>query len=219
MEKIIENAFVNKILDENFSCIGAKASIKNTTYQFCLLEKMNHMKSTRELYEALTSFTKKRLEIDKRYASFIACFEEDEGITPANFEHVLWQQLKMLHDIDDYEWDTCVSRDIKSSYFSFSISGEAYFVIGMCPGHPRKCRDFPYPALIFNSHHQFKYLKQINLFDKIKKIVRLREKKYSGSVNSNLLDFGDQSEAMQYSGLAVSSHWSCPFNFDKNKIR
>ena len=217
MKNLIEQSFIKKILSKNFSCIGAKASITNASYEFCVLDEMGSEKSTSALYASLKSFNKKRLKLDKQYASFIVCFTQHEDITPNRFEHLLWKQLYLLHQMDEFAWDSRVSDDINSPYFSFSIAGDAYFVIGMCPNHPRKCREFLYPALIFNSHHQFQYLKEINLFDKIKKIVRLRELKYSGSINSNLVNFGEQSEALQYSGLQASQNWQCPFHFDKKE--
>jgi FPC/CPF motif-containing protein YcgG len=215
MSNLIEQSFIKKILSENFSCIGAKASMTNASYEFCLLEKMGSEKSTHDLYMSLQSFAQKRQKMDKRFASFIACFSNHAEITPNQFEHLLWKQLYLLHQHDEFEWDNRVSDDINNPYFSFSIAGEAYFVTGMCPDHPRKCREFSYPVLVFNSHDQFKYLKKINLFEKIKKIVRLRELKYNGSINPNAVDFGEQSEALQYSGLRASKDWQCPFRFDK----
>ena len=32
-----------------------------------------------------------------------------------------------------------------------------------------------------------------------------------GTINPNLADFGDASEARQYSGRAVEANWTCPF--------
>jgi len=33
-----------------------------------------------------------------------------------------------------------------------------------------------------------------------------------GSLNPNLADFGERSEARQYSGREVEEHWRCPFH-------
>jgi hypothetical protein len=33
-----------------------------------------------------------------------------------------------------------------------------------------------------------------------------------GSLNPNLADFGEQSEARQYSGRATEADWVCPFH-------
>lgn len=219
MENLIEQSFVKKVLSKDFSCIGAKASITNQTYTFCLLGQMASEQSTHDLYENLKLFTKNRKSIDTRFASFIACFSNEDSMTPIQFEHLLWKQLHMLHQYDEFAWDRHVSHDIANKAFSFSIAGEAYFVIGMCPNHPRKCREFLYPILVFNSHHQFQYLKEINLFEKIKKVVRMRELKYNGSINPNLVDFGEQSEALQYSGLNSSRLLQFPFRFDTKESR
>jgi FPC/CPF motif-containing protein YcgG len=214
MENSIKQLFIEKILSGDFSCIGAKASIKNVSYEFCLLEEMASLQSTHDLYKSLKIFTKKRPMLDKRFASFIVCFKNSAEMTLQQFEYLLWKQLYMLHQKDDFAWDKSVSNDLNNPHFSFSIAGEAYFVVGMCYNHPRKCRNFPYPILVFNSHHQFQYLKKINLFEKIKKIIRLRELKFTGSIHPNVVDFGDMSEALQYSGLQVSKNWTCPFRFD-----
>ncbi|KTD59596.1 YqcI/YcgG family protein [Legionella santicrucis] len=209
----IEKTFREKILAENFSCVGAKTSINRSKYQFCLLDRIATEEATSKLYQALKNFTNSRITIDNRFASFIACFASSTNIQPEEFEYLLWLQLKMLYEIDELPWDKSVSNDVNNRFFSFSVAGEAYFVIGLCPDHPRKCRDFYYPMLVFNSHHQFNYLKQINVFNKIQKTVRARELHYNGSINPNLIHFDECSEALQYSGLKANLQWQCPFNF------
>ncbi|KTD64301.1 guanitoxin biosynthesis heme-dependent pre-guanitoxin N-hydroxylase GntA [Legionella spiritensis] len=213
--KDIECLFRDKVLSGKFPCIGAKASITKGKYQFVLLDQMATEKSTVLLYQSLKAFAGMRTTIDKRFASFIACFTKKGFLTAEKFEILLWNQLKMLHDIDESDWDREVSSDINNPCFSYSIAGQAYFVIGMCPDHPRECRKFPYPILIFNSHHQFKYLKKIDLFYKIQKAVRLKEMEYNGSINPNLINVGEHSEALQYSGLKAEAGWKCPVHFDK----
>jgi hypothetical protein len=46
----------------------------------------------------------------------------------------------------------------------------------------------------------------------MKEIVRERDFKLQGSLNPNLSNFGEQSEARQYSGRAVETDWKCPFH-------
>lgn len=41
--------------------------------------------------------------------------------------------------------------------------------------------------------------------------IRAREIDFEGSVNPMLSDFGQQSEARQYSGRAVEDNWEAPF--------
>lgn len=209
----IEIQFREKILAETFSCVGAKTSINRSKYQFLLLDKMASKQSTLQLYQALKKFAITRTDLDERFASFIACFANNSFFEPENFESLLWQQLQMLHHIDESPWDQHVSNDINNPSFSFSIAGQAYFIVGLCPHHPRKCREFVYPTLVFNSHHQFRYLKQIGVFHKIQKTVRAREINYSGDINPNLLEFAEQSEALQYSGFKANLERTCPFNF------
>ncbi len=45
--------------------------------------------------------------------------------------------------------------------------------------------------------------------------TRAREMAFQGSINPMLKNFGERSEASQYSGRAVSDNWPCPFHAHK----
>ncbi len=55
-------------------------------------------------------------------------------------------------------------------------------------------------------------------FDRMQAVIRERELALQGSLNANLSNFGEQSEARQYSGRRVEVGWRCPFS-PRNSIR
>jgi FPC/CPF motif-containing protein YcgG len=97
-----------------------------------------------------------------------------------------------------------------SSDFSFSLGEEAFFIVGLHPGSSRPARRFRHPTLIFNPHAQFDELRSLNRYEKMKNIVRKRDILFSGSINPMLSDYGNASEALQYSGRHYGSEWTCP---------
>jgi FPC/CPF motif-containing protein YcgG len=66
--------------------------------------------------------------------------------------------------------------------------------------------------MIFNLHWQFEKLRDMGVYQRVKKRIRKADEKLQGSINPMLDDFGDSSEARQYSGRAVDSNWKCPFH-------
>ena len=60
MNNVVEKYLIEKVLSETFSCVGAKASIKNSKYQFFLLEKNGNQEDINalKLYELLREFAK-----------------------------------------------------------------------------------------------------------------------------------------------------------------
>jgi uncharacterized protein len=125
----------------------------------------------------------------------------------------MWQRLQAIsdHDARGHQWDPRVSSDPSHANFSFSMKEEAFYLIGLHPGSSRKARRFKYPALVFNPHDQFQKLRQLEKYSSIKDTVRKRDKAFSGSINPMLADFGESSEAFQYSGRAYDKEWKCPY--------
>ena len=76
----------------------------------------------------------------------------------------------------------------------------------------RLSRRSPVPCLVFNFHNQFEALRANGKFDGMQKVIRRREIELQGSINPVLARYGDASEARQYSGVAVSAGWKCPFH-------
>jgi len=131
-----------------------------------------------------------------------------------DWEKLLWEQLQSLHELDrqHHAWDASVSSDPEDKTFSFSFAETAFFIVGLHPASSRLARRFAYPTLVFNSHAQFERLRERGQFERLRQVIRVRDYNLQGSLNPNLTDYGEQSEARQYSGRAVEQHWKCPFH-------
>ena len=81
----------------------------------------------------------------------------------------------------------------------------------MHPASSRHARRFAWPLLVFNAHEQFERLRAQGRFEKLRALIREREWALQGSLNPNLGDFGERSEARQYAGRSVEGEWRCPF--------
>jgi FPC/CPF motif-containing protein YcgG len=106
-----------------------------------------------------------------------------------------------------------VSRDPADPAFSFSIAGKAFFVVGLSPQAERWARRFPWPVMVFNPHDQFEELRESGQFPRIRDRIRERDADLEGQTNPNLADYGEHTEARQYSGREVDDSWRCPVRF------
>ena len=128
----------------------------------------------------------------------------------------MWSQLWRIHKLDVLAGNppaSDVSDDVDDRNFSLSMAGHPFFLIGLHPQASRLARRFSHPVLVFNSHRQFEKLRRDGRFEKMQAATRTRDIELQGSVNPNLADFGEASEARQYSGREVESDWRCPFDF------
>lgn len=207
------------VADPDFPCIGAKAAINGNCYRFGFYPEMNSARSSAALAHDLWFYAAERPAFNSDYATFIACFGAPAVANEKSWENLLWAQLQNLHELDRSPWDATVSNDPENPEFSFSFAGTAFFVVGLNPSSSRTARRFPYPTLVFNAHAQFERLRAQNKFERMRQTVRARDTKLQGSINPNLSDYGEQSEARQYSGRAVEKNWRCPFRalFGKDK--
>ncbi|MBC7804692.1 MAG: YqcI/YcgG family protein, partial [Akkermansiaceae bacterium] len=148
------------------------------------------------------------------FFTFVATFTGPSGLNEAAFEGLLWSQLQKLHDNDASvsEWDASVSEDPDSPHFSWSFGGKAFFVVGLHPASSRFTRRFPFPTLVFNAHFQFEQLREAGKYERMQDVMRSRDTALQGTINPNLSDFGDASDARQYSGREVEGDWRCPFH-------
>lgn len=211
--KMAHHIFRAFVLDDRFSCVGAKGAIASGGYRFGFYDRFPSGDGTEGLARDLAAFVAELPHINARYKTFVAIFN-DATLDEGSFEARLWLQLQALHEIDreHFDWDPNVSSDPSDPSFSFSVAGHGFFVVGMHPSASRQSRRFPFPALVFNSHAQFEALKSSGHFAQIQRLVRERERAVQGSLNPNLADYGAASEARQYSGRATEEDWSCPFH-------
>ncbi|HEV7588637.1 MAG TPA: guanitoxin biosynthesis heme-dependent pre-guanitoxin N-hydroxylase GntA [Longimicrobium sp.] len=201
-------AFVN---DPAFSCLGARAALRHDAYRFGAYGRMGSPEATAALARDLAAFA--REDGDGEFATFVAAFVDPAPVDEADFEGRLWAQLRALHAADpERAWDGAVSDDPADPSFSFSFAGHAFFIVGLHPESSRLARRFGWPVLVFNPHAQFQRLRADGRYGRLREAIRGREMVLQGSLNPNLGDFGESSEARQYSGRAVEPGWTCPFH-------
>jgi FPC/CPF motif-containing protein YcgG len=175
---------------------------------------LGSLRAAHSLARDLTAFVRGGPPDGSGMRAFVAIFRGPVAADEIAFERRLWQQLQLLHEQDEpgAAWDPAVSDDPISNEFSFSFGGRALFVVGMHPASSRLARRFLRPTLVFNPRAQFERLRTEGKFERLRARVRERDMALQGTLNPNLADFGEQSEARQYSGRAVEEEWRCPFH-------
>lgn len=199
--------------NKDFPCIGAKAGLAKGQLKCMVTDHMACPKNDRSILEFLYDFIHGFRISNELFHSAAIIFRQPENINEDMFDKLLWQRLQALADLDtkNYGYDRRVNSNPASSFFSFSLKEEAFFIIGMHPASSRAARRFKYPVLVFNPHAQFEKLRKMNRYENLKNIIRKRDVAYSGSVNPMLEDFGKSSEVYQYSGRRYDNDWQCPF--------
>ncbi|MCG2420480.1 YqcI/YcgG family protein [Aequorivita sp. F47161] len=208
----ITQDFRNFILEDNHPCIMANTVFQMDKFYLHSYEKLGSKKTAQALREDLKDYISNYDFDSKDFESFIAVFPEEEVINEIEFENLLWRQLQFLHEEDTDVWDSTVSKDPEDPNFSFSIGGKAFYVVGLHPKASRQARQAPYPCMVFNLHLQFEKLREMGVYKKVRDKIRERDAALQGSINPVLEDFGERSEARQYSGRKVGENWKCPFH-------
>jgi FPC/CPF motif-containing protein YcgG len=212
LAQFVHNQLRSLILNPGFACVGAQSALNQGTYRFGLYQELGSHETTTALFEGLRLFVHEQPTFDNDFTTFIASFVGPVSENEEHFETLLWQQLQQLHDMDTTPWDSTVSSDPRSPRFSFSIAGLAFFVVGLHSGSARWTRRFAWPTLVFNVHAQFEHLREKGRFERFQQIIRTRDQKLQGNINSNLTNFGDVTDARQYSGRPVGEDWHCPMH-------
>lgn len=210
---IADDAFRSFVFDDAFSCLGAKSAIRRGTYRIGGYARLDDPAVTQGLMRDLYAFAAERRGFESDFTTYVAVFRERDHAGEASFERALWSQLQRLHDLDVryHPWDGRVSDDPSDPHFSFSLAGNAFFVVGLHPWSSRRARRFAWPALVFNAHEQFEHLRADGRFSGLQQQIRRRERQLDGSLNPNLAEYGAHSEAREYSGRLADPSWTCPF--------
>jgi len=212
MKTDIEIKFYDWILKEDHPCIMAQTVFSQENLIIENYQQFGSPESTARLLKDLETYIKNYDFDSKDFQSFIAVYPESEIFNEDEFELVLWKQLSDLKNLDNHPWDPEVSRDPEDENFSFSIGGRAFYVVGMHPASSRIARRSPYPSIAFNLHNQFEQLREMGVYHNVRDKIRERDHTLQGSINPMLEDFGESSEARQYSGKASGKDWVCPFH-------
>lgn len=213
----LTRTFLAHVDAPDFPCVGSKAALARDAIETLELRRLGDRSNDAGLLDALAEFGA-GLDAgdgdDSTVRSFVALFEGPVDTSEQRFEALLWSQLQRLHELDagrGSRWAPDVSADPADPRFSLCLAGHPFFVIGLHAGASRMARRLPSPALVFNSHRQFDRLRADGRYAKMQAATRERDIALQGSINPNLADHGEASEARQYSGRAVDADWICPF--------
>ena len=176
-----------------------------------------------ELLIRLKSFSKSVDQYPDKMKSFVVEYSSKEvtDLSFSQFEKEFWSLLGSLRnrELNLGDYDSDVSERPMDPDFGFSIDGRSYFLIMLHPDSPRLSRRAEAPAIVFNLRSQFQDLREKGIFERIKRVVRRRDKKLQGFINPMMSDHGDAPEWMQYSGREMKPESKCPFAKLWNKIK
>ncbi|QJX45649.1 YqcI/YcgG family protein [Hymenobacter taeanensis] len=212
-QNIYGEEYLSFIKKKEFPCVAAKTALTFQQIKYLVVDHLACPKDDAAILEFIYEFVDTYRQSEKLYHSAAVIFKGPEAPNEAMFEELFWQRLQALSNLDAqrYGYDRRVVADPSSSDFSFSLKEEAFFVIGLHPGSSRAARQFAYPTMVFNPHAQFEQIRNNGRYDSIRNTIRTRDVAYSGSINPMLQDYGEASEAYQYSGKAYDDSWKCPF--------
>jgi len=207
------SAFRDFVMRQEFPCVGARAAFNSESYAVTVYDELASEGATADLARDLFEFTRSEIREASEYATFVAVFTGTAPADELQFERALWRQLQKLHELDaaHFDWDPMASANPTDAQFSFSFAGQALYVIGMHPNSSREARRFRWPAMVFNPHEQFERLRADGKWKRMQETIRERDVQLQGSINPMLSDFGEVTEARQYSGRAVEDDWHAPF--------
>lgn len=198
----IKELTIEKIKGNLFACVGGKAVVSKNRYQLNIYSDMTSQEDIEKLYKDLCKFTVEvPVDSENYLASYIAVFKNTQADNENEFNNLLWSLLQSLNEVDTVPWNSKVSSDVHDPNFSYSLGGVAFFVIGMHPKASRISRRFPYITIVFNNRESFSILREKGLFERFQESTRKNDIRIQGTINSNLANFGDSSEALQYSGM------------------
>ena len=196
--------------DTLYPCNAARGVLARSNIELCVVDRMTSREAAATVQARLEGFSKQ--PPSQELVSFIVTFSDQPIYCEGHYDALFWSFLQQLHDVDAtlHPWDEQVSRDPNDPEFSFSVGGEAYYLIGLHPHSSRKARRFLVPAIVFNLHRQFEALRRGGKYTRLRDTIRSNDVRYSGSVNPMLQDFGAASETVQYSGQQHEEGWRCP---------
>jgi FPC/CPF motif-containing protein YcgG len=216
----IINRYRAYLAEKDFPCVAGKAALAADQIHVMVADHLACPKDDAVIMNFLCGFIDAYQHANTLYHSAAIIFKEPGQCDEVIFDSMLWNRLQAIADLDaslHHPWDHRVNNDPASPDFSYSLNGEAMYIIGLHPGSSRKSRQFDYPTLVFNPHSQFEKLRERQKYNAMREAIRKRDTIISGSVNPMLTDFGEASEVWQYSGRQYDKDWQCPFKSNHEK--
>lgn len=210
-DQTLRAAYHDFVLGGKHPCVMAQTIFRDDAARINAYEALTCPYSATRLLGDLKAYVDDYDPDDPNFVTFMAAFPDEPHRDEATFERLLWTLLQNLNAADPEPWDERVASDPASAKFSFSLHGEAFYIVGLHPGSSRLARQAPCATVVFNLHDQFERLRGMGAYQRVRNRIRRRDKRLQGSTNPMLQDFGTRSEARQYSGRAVADDWVCPF--------
>lgn len=211
----IRAAFDHFILEKFHPCVMARGMFSQDKVDFHVYDDFGSRETAKAILRDVQKYVQDYDFTGRNFQAFMAVFDDDSVTSEELFEEKLWQQLQYIHEVDEEPWDPLVSHDPDDKNFSFSIGGKAFYIVGLHPHSSRKARQSPYPAMTLNLHYQFEKMRELGIFTDVRNKIRKRDMSLQGGINPMLKDFGEESEALQYSGRQLDEQWKCPFKYSK----
>lgn len=208
----VETVFADHLASNSFPCLAAKTAHARNQVTHMVSGDIRCGRDDGRLAKAIQAFAARR-KPEHVFHSLLVHFPDSPSLDEIQFEGALFARLQGIHDVDriDFAWDTSVSNDPTDAKFSMSVGGQGFYVIGLHPGASRDARRLPHPAMVFNLHAQFEYLREQGRYDRLREAIIERDVAMNGSANPMLAVHGQSSEALQYSGREIDGPWECPF--------
>jgi uncharacterized protein len=206
--------FEDFVRDQRFPCVGAKSALNKGQMNILVATDIGSAWDDLRILSQVTALARQYREKPDLFQTLVVIFKTSAALGEEGFETALWERLQSLSDKD--EWlgcppDPAVSTDPDDPHFAVSISGSAFYVVGLHPDASRPARRFAYPAMVFNLHDQFEQLRAMDRYTPLRDAIIERDIQLAGSANPMLANHGSISAARQYSGRQVDDSWQCPF--------
>lgn len=207
----VRNILNKFVIEDDHPCVMAQTVFSMDKVDLHVYDNFGSKNTAQKIIKDIRIYLDKYDFESNDFYTFVATFPGRKDYTEEQFEELLWKQLQFIHEVDDQPWDPAVSSDPESRKFSFSILGKAFYMVGLHPNSSRIARKSPVPAIAFNLHWQFEKLREMGAYHNVRDKIRERDRELQGENNPMLEDFGEKSEARQYSGRKVGEEWKCPF--------
>jgi FPC/CPF motif-containing protein YcgG len=208
----VRTVFDAHLASPSFPCLAARTAHARDQVTHIEATDIRCGKDDAAIADAIEAFAT-RNKPEHVFHSLVVHFPHSPALAEASFEQHLFGRLQGIHEVDRerFAWDPTVSSDPTSDKFSMSVGGKSFYVIGLHPGASRAARRLPHPAMVFNLHAQFEYLRQQGRYDRLREAIIEQDIQRNGTANPMLAVHGESSEALQYSGRHIEGAWECPF--------
>ncbi|MDQ7995571.1 MAG: guanitoxin biosynthesis heme-dependent pre-guanitoxin N-hydroxylase GntA [Luteibacter sp.] len=208
----VTSVFAAHLSSQQFPCLAAKTAHARDQVTHFEATDLRCGKDDAAIAAAIEDFATRR-KPEHVFHSLVVHFPRTPSLDEEAFETHLFARLQGIHEVDSkrFAWDETVSADPTSEKFSMSVGGKSFYVIGLHPGASRAARRLAHPAMVFNLHAQFEFLRQQGRYDRLREAIIERDVELNGSANPMLAVHGESSEALQYSGRHIEGSWECPF--------